>query len=164
MKIQTVSSRWTFLFKMALPLLWLIIMGGLSILIAFSPLDSLKGPVSPMTAKLLVISLFFSILAMLYIFYGRAKWVGMTDSYLYVSNFFKSYKYTYDSVERFEEVYMVFFTKVVIHFHQPTKFGKSIYFVKSLYWKYFLEKHPMVLDAMSGKRTGDEVITESENM
>jgi hypothetical protein len=45
---------------------------------------------------------------------------------------------------------MLLFTKVTLHFHQPGKFGKSVSFIRSHYWKYFLAKHPEVLDIISG--------------
>ena len=150
MKVQTVSSRWTFLLKLAFPLLWLIVMGGITVLVLISPLDSIKEPFSPMAAKSLVGSFFFLILALFYFLFGSAKWVGMTDTHLYVSNFFKSFKYTYESIASFEETNMLLFTKVTLHFHQPGKFGKSVSFIRSHYWKYFLEKYPQVLEVIKG--------------
>lgn len=120
-------------------------MGGLSVIICLSPLDELREPFDPLTAKGLIVSFFLTVLLIFYWLFMRAKWVGMTTSHLYVSNFLKSYKYTYDSISGFEEVNMLLFTRVVLHFHQPTKFGKSVFFIRSYYWKYFLEKHPEVL-------------------
>jgi len=164
MKIQTVSSRWTFLFKLALPLFWLVVMGSISLIVLLSPLETLKEPFSPLTAKLLVVSFFLSILGLLYFLFGKAKWVGMDEQKFYVSNFFMSYKYTYNSIAHFEELNMLLFTAVVVHFHQPTKFGKSVFFVKSYYWKYFLEKHPHILDVISGKNPSMEIGTVTEEL
>ncbi len=125
-------------------------MGGMTVIILISPLDNIKEPFSPFVAKLISISFYLSVTTILYMLFGKTKWVGMTENHLYISNYFKSFKYTYDSIESFEEVNMLLFTKVIIHFHQPTKFGKSIYFVRSHYWKYFLEKHPIVLNTITG--------------
>lgn len=151
MKIQTVSSRWTFFLKMAFPLLWLIIMGGISAVVIISSLETLKEPFNPATAKVLTLSFYLTVLGLLYIMFGKSSWVGINDKHLYVSNYFKSYKYTFDSISRIEEVNMFLYTKVVLHFHQPSKFGPNISFIRSHYWKYFLEKHPDVLVAMSNK-------------
>jgi len=156
MKVQTVSSRWTFLLKLAFPLLWLIVMGGISVLVFISPLENLKDPFSPMAAKSLVASFYFLMLALFYFLFGSCKWVGMTDTHLYVSNFFKNFKYTYDSISSFEENNMLLFTKVTLHFHQPGQFGKSVSFIRSHYWKYFLEKHPEVMEAMKEERLEEE--------
>jgi hypothetical protein len=125
-------------------------MGGITVLVLISPLDSIKEPFSPMAAKSLVGSFFFLILALFYFLFGSAKWVGMTDTHLYVSNFFKNFKYTYESIASFEETNMLLFTKVTLHFHQPGKFGKSVSFIRSHYWKYFLEKYPQVLELIKG--------------
>jgi hypothetical protein len=150
MKVQTVSSRWTFLLKLAFPLLWIIIMGGITLLVIVSPLESLKEPFSPMAAKSLVASFFLLVFAVLYFLFGSCKWVGITDTHLYVSNFFQNFKYTHDSIASIEETNLFLFTKVTLYFHQPGKFGKSVSFIRSHYWKYFLAKHPEVLDIISG--------------
>ena len=155
MKIQTVSSRWTLLLKLAFPLLWLIIMGSITVLVIISPLENLKEPFSPLAAKSLVASFYFLVLVLLYFLFGNCKWAGMTDTHLYVSNFFKNYKYTYDSIASFEEANMLLFTKVTLHFHQAGKFGKSVSFIRSHYWKYFLEKHPQILEIISNRTITD---------
>jgi hypothetical protein len=167
MKVQTVSSRWTFLLKLAFPLLWIIIMGGITLLVIVSPLESLKEPFSPMAAKSLVASFFLLVLVVLYFLFGNCKWVGMTDTHLYVSNFFQNLKYTHDSIASIEEANVLLFTKVTLHFHQPGKFGKSVSFIRSHYWKYFLAKYPQVLDTISGKANlqlniSDNISTEKE--
>jgi hypothetical protein len=162
MKIQTVSSRWTFILKLAFPLFWLIFMGGITLLVCFSPLDNLREPFDPITAKGLVLSFYLTVLLVFYWLFMRAKWVALSETNLYVSNFFRSYKYTYDSLSGFEETNMFIFTRVVLHFHQPTKFGKSIFFVRSYYWKHYLEKHPEVLAQIFAASADGGLITEEE--
>lgn len=152
MKIQIVSSRWTFLLKLALPLLWTIIMGGVTVLVLISPLESLKGPFSPMAAKSLIASFYLLVLILFFFLFGKCKWVGITDTHVFISNYFKNFKYTHDSISSFEESNMLLFTKVTLHFHQPGKFGKSVSFIRSHYWKYFLEKHPQVLETLQGNK------------
>jgi hypothetical protein len=146
MKIQSVSSRWTFLLKLAFPLLWLIFMGGVSLIIILSPLENIQEPFSPLIAKTIVLSFYFSVLVMLYSLFANSKWVGVSESHIYISNYFKSMKYTFESIEKYEEVNMIIFTKVILHFHQPGVFGQKVYFIKSHYWKYFLKKYPMFPD------------------
>jgi hypothetical protein len=41
---------------------------------------------------------------------------------------------------------------VTLHFHQPGKFGKSVSFIRSHYWKYFLEKYPQVLETIAAEK------------
>ncbi len=145
-KIQRVSSRWTFFLKLAFPLLWIILMGGVTILMLISPLENLEAPFTPSIAKAMTIGFYLTVIGLLYLLFMRTLWVGLDPKHIYISNYFKSYKYTYNSVAKFEEKNMLLYTIVVIHFHQKTKFGKSIFFIRNHYWNYFLEKHPEVID------------------
>ena len=111
-----------------------------------SPLESIRDPFSPSTAKAMMIGFYLTVIGLSYLLFMRTVWVGLDTKNIYVSNFFKSYKYTYNSVAKFEEKNMLLYTIVVIHFHQKTKFGKSIFFIRNHYWNYFLEKHPEVID------------------
>jgi hypothetical protein len=158
MKIQTVSSRWTFLFKLALPLFWLIVMGGICMVIIFSPLDGIREPFNPFIAKVLISTFYLSVLLFMYLFFGKSKWVGITTSHLYVSNFFHSYKYTLDSISGIEEKNYFLFKLVKLDFHESTKFGNSVFFIKSHYWDYFLKKQPEVYKLLHNKE--EPVISE----
>jgi len=163
-KIQVVSSRWTFFLKLAFPFLWAIFMGGVTIIILLSTLQQVQKPFDPLTAKLLVGSFYLSTLGIFYLLFLRIKWVGMTPTHLYVSNFFRSYKYTYDSVERFEETNILLYKRITIHFHDKTKFGKTIFFIRSHYFRYFLEKHPAVLATLLAEdNTNNTGIEESQH-
>ncbi len=164
MKVQKVSSRWTFLFKWVLPIFWGLFMGGVALVICLSPLEELQKPFDPLSAKILVVSFYLTVLGLLFLLFRSAKWVGITDTHIYVSDYFNSYKYTLDSIKGFDEVNMLLYTKVIIHFHQPTaKFGQHIFFIRSYYWKYFLEKHPHVLEQIfSTLPKGEGLITEEK--
>ncbi len=139
-KLLVVSSRWTFFFKLALPLFWGILGAGITILFYVSPLDSLKKPFDPWTARLLFTSFYLSSIVLLYLLFGNVKWVAIQKDHLIVSNFFHSYKYTLDSIAAFDEVNWIVFRKVTIKFHQKTFFGSEIHFVKSHYWTFWLQE------------------------
>ena len=66
MKIQTVSSRWTFILKLAFPLFWAIFMGGITLITCLSPLSDLKEPFDPITAKGLIVSFYLTVLILFY--------------------------------------------------------------------------------------------------
>ncbi|MCH2023352.1 MAG: hypothetical protein MK207_12830 [Saprospiraceae bacterium] len=69
----------------------------------------------------------------------------MDNEYMYISNFFKSYQYTYDSVAKVEERRMLIWNKVTIYFHENGEFGSNIVFFGSYFWHYYLKKHPSIL-------------------
>lgn len=146
-KLQVVSSRWTFFLKLALPVFWTCFFGTATIAILFFiSLDGIAEPFTPLSARLLVASFFVATMGLFYLLFMRNKWVGLTPSHIYVSNFMKSRKYTYNSLAKIEESKAFFFFKrVTLHFHEPTLFGKTIFFMSNYYWHYFLNKHPEVL-------------------
>jgi hypothetical protein len=146
--MQVVSSPWTLALKLLLPTFWFCFFGGLSIILLFYPLEELQDPFTPMTARLMTISFVLSTAGIYYLVFFPIKWVGMDTEYIYVSNFMKSYQYTYSSIVRVEESRMLLWNKVTIHFHEPTQFGKTIVFFGSYYWYYFLKKHPEVLQQL----------------
>ncbi|EJF53189.1 hypothetical protein SapgrDRAFT_1473 [Saprospira grandis DSM 2844] len=145
MAIQTVSSRWTFLSKIILPFLWSILFGGFTLVVWLSPLQDIQAPLSPLSAKLILSSFFISMLGLFYLFFMRNLWVGLDDEHIYASNYFKSVKYSYGSLEHFEESNLFLFSRITLHFKEKGQFGKSISFIRSHYWKYYLEKHPDLL-------------------
>ncbi|MCP4441532.1 MAG: hypothetical protein GY810_21700 [Aureispira sp.] len=144
MKPHVVSSRWTLVLKF-FPMFWGCFMGGTALVMLFISLDNIQDPFTPTSARLLVWSFFISTMGILYLLFIRIKWVAVDTNAFYVSNFFKSFKYTYDSIDRVEESKILFFRRVIIHFHEKSQFGKSVYFLSSYYWHYFLKQHPEVL-------------------
>lgn len=143
-KPQVVSTRWTLFLKLILPTLWTCFFGGMALAMLFVELQ-VNEPFSPLTARLMMFSFAVSTVGLLYLLFMRVKWVAMDAEHFYISNFFKSYKYTYDSVAAIEETKILWWRRITIHFHQPSAFGKSVFFIASYYWTYFLEKNPAVL-------------------
>ncbi|BDS14062.1 hypothetical protein [Aureispira anguillae] len=147
-KMQVVSSQWTLTLKLLLPTFWFCFFGGLTIVLFFTPLDNIGEPFTPTTARLMMVSFVLSTAGIYYLMFSPIKWVAMDAEKLYVSNFRKSFQYTYDSIARVEESKMLFWNKVTIHFHEPSQFGQTIVFFGSYYWYYFLKKHPEVLQQL----------------
>ncbi len=148
--MQVVSSPWTLTLKLLLPMFWFTFFGGLTIVLLFSDLSTLKEPLTPMMARGIVFSFVVSTAGLYYLLFARIKWVAMDEDYLYVSNFFKSLQYTYDSIAKVEETKVLFWQKVTLHFHASTKFGPSIVFINSYYWYYYLKQHPEILTKLAG--------------
>jgi hypothetical protein len=136
--------------KLLLPVFWFIFFGGLTLILFFEDLEHIKEPLTPNTARMLMVSFFVSTAGLYYLLFARIKWVAMDSERLYVSNFFKSLQYTYDSIAKVEETKVLFWQKVTLHFHQSTQFGTSIVFINSYYWYYFLKQHPEILKQLAG--------------
>lgn len=146
--MQIVSSKWTLSLKLLLPTFWFSFFVGSLMILIFTDLTNIGAPFTPFTARLTMLSFVFSSAASYYLFFLPIKWVAMDEDFIYVSNFFKSAKYTYDSINGFEESKFLLWNKVSIQFHNKGIFGQNIIFFRSYYWLYFLKKHPAVLEKL----------------
>lgn len=155
--MQVVSSRWTLALKLLLPTFWFCFMGGCTIVLFFISLDNIGEPFTPMSARLIMLSFVLSTAGIYYLVFSPIKWVAMDEEKLYVSNFMKSFEYTYDSIARVEEHKMLLWNKVSIHFHQSGQFGEKIVFFGSYYWHYYLKKHPEILQQLLPKDMLDAI-------
>ena len=144
-QMQVVSSQWTLSLKLLLPSFLFCFGGGGTIIFFTLPLSGIGEPFSPLSAKLLFFSFYVSAAGLYYIIFCNIKWVALDAEKLYISNFFKSFEYTYDSIAKVEEKRMLVWNKVTIHFHQPGEFGSNIVFFGSYFWHYYLKKHPYIL-------------------
>lgn len=140
-----VSSTWTLTLKLLLPTFWFCFFGGCTIALFFYPLEGIGEPFTPTSARLMMVSFLLSSAGVYYLVFYPIKWVAMDANKLYVSNFMKSYQYTYESIAKVEEHKMLLWNKVTIHFHETGYFGKSIVFFGSYYWHYYLKQHPEIL-------------------
>lgn len=147
--MQVVSSPWTLTLKLLLPMCWFIFWGGLTLVLLFSDLEELKEPLTPTTARSIMVSFLISTAGLYYLLFAKIKWVAMDEKKIYVSNFVKSLQYTYDSIAKVEETKILLWHKVTLHFHQPTQFGSTIVFLNSYYWYYFLKQHPEILKQLA---------------
>lgn len=154
--MQVVSSPWTLTLKLLLPMFWFTFFGGLTIVLLFSDLEVLKEPLTPFTARAIMVSFLISTAGLYYLLFSKIKWVAMDEQYLYVSNFAKSLQYTYDSIAKVEETKVFLWQKVTIHFYQPTQFGTAIVFIGSYYWHYYLKQHPEILKQLADATAANE--------
>lgn len=145
---QVVSAKTTLFLKLLLPTFWVCFMGSITVIsVFFLSFDGIQPPFSPTSAKILIASFFLTALGLMYLLWMRAKWVAVDGQYIYVSNFMRSYRYTYDSIARIEETRVLFFfRRVTLHFHQAGSFGKRVFFWANFYWHHFLHTHPQVVE------------------
>lgn len=65
------------------------------------------------------------------------------------SNYFVTHRYKYEDVEEIKEYSLIFKTVVEIKMKGPTKYGKSLYFIKSKAWyNGFIESHPQIFEPL----------------
>ncbi len=147
--IVNVSSNWTLFLKWLLPTFWAACFGTFAVVVVFAfPFDN-TGPFRPWMVKLLTVSLYLSSLFVLYLSLMRIKRVDFEDAHFYVSDYFRTYRYTYDSVEKIVLGRGLFFRYATVHFLEPSSFGKKITFLASHRLEEFLTAFPEVAAALT---------------
>jgi len=129
------SSDWTLFYKIFFPNVWIVFFGatiGIFIFSVHIPLSLLAG----------VVILYLSVVAVLWFTLMRLKRVEGTDGHLYVTNYFKTYRYTLDSIRKITALDALLFKVVVLHFHDKTSFGRRVPFIRrKVVWDEYLVGH-----------------------
>ena len=137
-----VSTSASLFLKLVFPTVWMVFFTTLLIGSLFSDYDFF-GPFPARTFQL-GLALFILIgVSILYWMVLRLKRVDMDKESFYVTNYFKSYRYTYDSLENIKERDYAVILVVDLFLKEPGSFGKKMTFVASRNrYKAFVEKHP----------------------
>ena len=146
-----VSSNLTLVLKIFLPTLWIAFFGLLTLAIFFSSgkENLLFGD---WTFKLSVLGLFLVFLAFIYFTIMKLLRVEFAEEAFSASNYFQTYQYNYEDIEKIKEYNLIFKTLVSIKMKGLTKHGRSIYFLKSKVWyNDFVTKHPQIFESLIHK-------------
>lgn len=134
-----VSSNFTLFFKVFLPVFWLVFFGA-STIGAFFIEEQYIGDVPIFMFRLGAIVFFILGVLTLYFTFWQWKRVEMDEEHLFVSDYFKNYRYTWDSVAHTKINDWVLFQTVVVTLKAKGAFGRKMTFMAShKNWKKFLE-------------------------
>lgn len=138
--ITHVSSGTTMFFKIVFPTLWFTFLGLFTITILYSEWTGgtnlgMVAYVMPMVMISGAIFFYFTIMAL--------KRVEISDSHIYVSNYFKTIRLPLAAVKDYSTMELGIFYLASISFVQKTTFGKRIVMLGSkTKWSIFREKMP----------------------
>jgi len=149
--MQRVSSQLTIVLRIALPTAWLTLILSITILLGWTVRGTARLFAHPMLWLSLLIIL-GSGFAFIYFVLWRLYRVDMDDRFLYVSNYFKTYKYELTDIESITDSKVLPGRIFCIHLKASGSFGKNIYFLaaQSL-WKDYIETHPMQMGPLLKK-------------
>lgn len=146
---QNVTSSWTLFYKFFLPTIWIVFFATLFLIFLFIP--NLKiANLTPLQFRLVFGGFLLVGISLLYFTVMQLKRVEMDDKYIYVTNYFKIFKYPYFNVEKITIQDFLLFRTATVHFIEPGTFGKKATFIpnkKKL--KNFLASHPEAQAKMS---------------
>jgi hypothetical protein len=142
--MQRVSSNLTIVFKIFLPVAWITFFGAMTI--AFLIADQANLPFGGgMQVRMGFLGFFILFLLLIYWFLIPLKRVEFGPDGIYVSNYFKTFRYLYIDIENIKELDLGIMSLGTISLKQKGKFGKKIRFIISqVNYKDFLQSHPQL--------------------
>lgn len=128
--MTNISSNATLFFKFFIPVFWLVF--GTAFLIGLLLGDAeYVGEVPMFGARVINLVILLLGLLFFYLYVFPLKRVEAGPEFFIVTNYFKNYRYSYDSIEHIEERDWFFFKTFTIVLKERGSFGKKIHFVGS---------------------------------
>lgn len=137
-----VSSNLTMMLRLILPILWTVFFGSFAI--AFFIADPADTPVlyNPIF-KWGYLLCFFLFLLFLKVTFMRLLRVEFDEEYVYVSNYFKTYRYSFSDISDIKEDDWLLFKLIRIKLKEKAKFGKTIPFIAAkTRLNIYMKEHP----------------------
>lgn len=139
--MQRVSSQLTIVLRIALPTAWFTLILSITILLGWT----IRGKAGLMANPIIWISLLI-ILGTGFFFVKFLLWrlyrVDMDDRFLYISNYFKTYKYDLSDIESITNSKILPGRVYCIHLKSKGSFGRNIYFLAAqALWKDYIDTH-----------------------
>jgi len=142
--MQRISTNLTLFYKIFIPTFWIVFFGAVLLASLLLPYPYV-GNIPRSTFQIGMLLFFLSGVGALYITLMPLKRVEMDRDFVYVTNYFKTYRYPYHNIEKIEVSKFLFFSTAVLHLREGGRFGKHMRFVPSLFrLRDFLESNPAI--------------------
>ena len=142
--MNRVSSSLTIILKIFFPMFWILFFT----LFAIGAIFSNDIPLLSMTS-FKIGSVVFLMMGILFFWLTttRLQRVEMGPENFYVTNYFKHYRYTYDSIEKITQTNWILFKTIHIKLKKKGSLGKKITFLESSKrFQKFLEANPSLFE------------------
>ena len=122
------SSNWTLFLKIFLPIFWLSFFGGF--LIAVYTTSSIQAPQFS-GEKFRIGALVFVLAGIIFFFFTffRLKRVDADNEFIYISNYFRTYRYTFDAIEKIKIYDHLILRAAHLEFRGKTTLGRKVIFL-----------------------------------
>lgn len=139
-----ISSNVTLFYKFFLPTFWIVFGGACTITTWVIPIRILPG-VSAELFRWIFTALYFLVNVFFYFRTMRLKRVELDQEYVYISTYFKNYRYPHQDIEQIEEIIRPLFSGGYVHLKSAGSLGQKIPYVPVKgRLDIFLEEHPGV--------------------
>jgi len=140
--MQRVSSQLTIVLRIAIPTIWLSTILSIAILLSWA----VRGKAGLLANPFIWIGLILILgsgIALVKLLLWRFYRVDMNGQYVYVSNYFKTYKYPFSEIESISDSKSLPGRVFLITLKAKGSFGRYIYFLAAQeLWKDFLKENP----------------------
>ena len=144
--MQKVSTSLTLFLKIFIPIFWTVIFFSFTMAIWFLDTSHFAGVPIQTFRYGITIFLFIGVV-FFYFTVLQLKRIEMDQTHVFVTNYFKNYKYPWLNVENIEERDFVIFRTIHIVLKDPGTFGKRITFVASLRkFNAFIKENPHLFE------------------
>lgn len=148
MELHRVSTNLTLFLRIAIPVIWISFFGAFTVLALLLRIDEVPMMQSPIF-KIGLLVFFLTGVIFLWLTFLRLKRVDMSTDYMMVTNYFKTYKYTFDSLHDIDELDFLFFKVVRLTLKEKGSFGKRLYFIPSKkLWNDFIRTNPYLFEEL----------------
>jgi hypothetical protein len=141
-KQYRLSSNWTMFLKLFFPTFWGVFFGMLLLAIFVSNTED-SAFLSSTLVKFSILGFVLLFAAIFYLTILKLKRVDADANHIYVSNYFKTYRYKLVDMAKVKEIDFGLFLVLKVELKQVGAFGKSFVFILSkATFDDFLDKHP----------------------
>ena len=146
-----ISSNFTLLLSIAIPIFWTVFFGGFTIAALTTHMYE-AFPIAASTFKTLT-SLFFVLgVSLLYFTLWKLKRVEFSPDSFYVSNYFKHYRYGYAMIESISYINLLLVKVMIIKLTQKGHFGQKLPLIISRKrHQIFIETLPEIAESIGLK-------------
>jgi len=140
--MQRISSNLTIFYKLFVPIFWLIFMGCLTAFVVFS--DPQTTPLIPdFKSKMIFLAIYIAFGILVYFSLFQLKRMDADSTGFYISNYFKTFRYSFSDVEEIHCMDLPFFKLMRLRMKTKTSMGKSfIVLYKKVYWNDYKDQFP----------------------
>jgi len=128
--MQRVSTSATLLLKFFIPTFWIVFFGFVNIGLFFLEFDFM-GRIPSSYIQFTFLSIYILIIFMMWRTLFKLKRIEMDEEYIYATNYFKTFRYSYESIASVSEQDYLIFKTLSFHLKEAGTFGKKISCIQS---------------------------------
>ena len=153
--MQRVSSSATLILKFFIPTFWIVFFGMLTISLWFVEFD-FYGRIPKLYMQLGMTTIYLLVVLLLWKTIMGLKRVEMDENYVYSTNYFKTFRYPYKSIEKVSQKNYLFFRTLSFYLNDKGSFGKKFTCLQSQkLFDDFIKDHPRVAISLGVKPNFD---------